>query len=264
MIETFGHMAAGFNDMKVAKNLNIPFADSRGYFWRIGTDARVAWEPEFEQKVSDAKPQEIESYKAMFLENSELLGIPVAKELSDFRGIRLYKLNEQSNTSTLNDILCSYNGNILSNINTLIDDPITNEQINQIITIKPESLKMTSCFDAVDVITSKTSGLIYGEDFKNSKRNDNRLNGESIMGTINYKDGKIQLIRSSSKNDELIPAYESFVVASAASSGGSDGSSGGSSGPVAPTELLVRINPTISFTTFVGPATVVWEFMLDS
>ena len=262
MIETFGHMAAGFNDMKTAKNLNIPFADSRGYFWRIGKDARVAWEPEFEQKVSDAKPQEIESYKAMFQENSELLGIPVAKELSDFRGIRLYKLNENPSTYTISDLLCAYDGSILSSINTLIDDPITNEQINQIITIKPESLKMTNCFDAVDIISTKTTGLIYGEAFKDCKRLTNRLNGESIMGTINYKNGNIHLIRSSSTNDKLIPEYEAFVVASASSSGSSDGSSSG--GPIPPTELLLRINPSISFTTFIGPAVVVWEFMLDS
>lgn len=272
-MEKFGHMAAAFSEMKTARNLNIGFNDSRGYFWRMGTPAKEFWQPDFENNVKDAKPVEIAAFRAMFNEGGELLGIPVAKGLGNFRGIRLYRMAEYNKTYPVSNMLVVFNGIILpSDTPRTVNDPLTNETFNPPIIIKPETLTMSGPFDAVDVIASKVSGLVYGAGLRNQLRATNRLNGESIMGTFDYRNGNIQLIRSSDNNDSLLPQYAQFVEEYKALPPGTviggevttlEESTGGSTGPTPPDGSLVSINYNLNYKTFGNPVSVVWEFMLD-
>ena len=272
-MESFGHMAAGFSNWKTTNNMTINFNDSRGYFWRMGTSAKEFWQPDFENQVPNAKPAEIAAFRAMFEDGGELLGIPVAKDLGNFRGIRLYKMGEYSKSFSVTNMLTAYSDVILaSDILHTVTDTSTGDSFNPPIIIKPETLKMSGNFDGIDIIASKISGIIYGAGLKNQLRITNRINGESIMGTIDYRNGNIQLIRSNDINDKLIPEYETFIeeynnLPPGTVIGGTDdpSASGASvvSAPIAPSGRLVHIDFTLNYTVFGDPVIKVWEFMLD-
>lgn len=273
-MEKFGHMAAGFSDWKEETGLEINFNDSRGYFWRLGTPAKEFWQPDFENNVPDAKPAEISSFRAMFEEGGELLGIPVAKGLGNFRGIRLYRMSEYNKSYPVSNMLVVFNGVILpSDVSKTVTDTLTGDIFNPPIIIKPETLKMSGRFDGVDVIASKVSGLVYGAGLRNQIRTTNRVNGESIMGTFDYRNGNIQIIRSNDINDRLLPEYEAFIeeyqnlppgtVIGGTGTDTSGDTSGGAAAPTAPSGRLVSIDFTLSYTVFGNPVSKVWEFMLD-
>lgn len=277
-MESFGHFAAAFNDMKNANNLKINFNDSRGYFWRIGEPAKTYWQPDYETKVPNAKPIEIQGFRAMFEEGGELLGIPTGKSLGNFNGIRLYRMTEIGQSFTINNLLFSYNGTMLNgSIGSNITSPDTNELFTKPIIIKPETFRMLSSFDGLDVIASKVSGLIYGAGFRNGQRSSNRLGQESIMGTLDYRTGAINLLRSNSDNDLFAPQYQEFILGleSAASGDSSSGDStggtvgGGASAGLtytsttpAPTGSLTTIDINCTYSVFDNPVTIVWEFQL--
>jgi len=248
MSTQFPEFASGFMDMKSTNNLTIDFNSSRGYFWRIGSDAQANFLPHLEIEIPNVSSVMDAQFKAMFYPNAELMGIPVGPALTDVTNkVRLYKASIVPQTFTTSQFL-SFCDNIIVTGTTTVNDPITLESINLPVLIKPGTLTMDNIFDGIDLISSKTNGSIQGSGYVNGVRNANRNGDESILGSINYQTGEIQLLRSNTPNDNLMPQFVAYVAGT---------------GPK-PTENLVEVSINLNFNIFSNPVTVVWEFELQS
>lgn len=221
---SFTKFITSFVTMRFENDLNTNFSNSRGYFWRIGEPAKLLFQSHFEQSNQYLKICDFSTFKSMFEEGEELLGIPISKSLGNYNGIKLYKMNERKQDFLINNFLSNYNGFLLNKdfeINVI--SPDTNEIINKLLNIKPETLIMNGGFEGVDKISSRTSGTINNSDYKK----------EMIMGTIDYKTGNLSLLRSNCNNDGVISQ-----------------------------EKQIAIDINCSYIVFDNPVTVVWEFKM--
>lgn len=272
-MQTFGHLCAAFNDWKKKENITIGPNDTTTYFWRLCPEAITAWLPEFEEKVTDATQDEINAYRSMIREGGEIMGIPVAPNITNYRGAKLYKLDVVHNTFTMNDTVTVYEGNILSSDRKATSD---GDLITIPLGIQPGSVHFTNTFDGTDQKISKTEGLIMGEGFKRNSRDINRLDDESIYAIVNYVTGAIQLVRSNSYNDKIIYDIRNGYKGTTTTNTGTGSNTGtntgtsGQTGTGSSTENQWLISPlkvaniTGEFNTFSNTSQLVFSFDLDS
>ena len=255
----YGKFIVAFNDWRKEQELTISAQAGFQYLWRLGTEAVKVWEPEFEEKIPDATEEEIEMFKNTLREGGTLVGIPIGKAIERFNGAKLYKMTKHNQSFSIPNVVFSYMGNIFSGGRTVTTD---GEQVTIPIVITPGSIKFTNLFDGIDTIFDRRRGSIVGKGFTYNQRGTNKQNGESVSGFVNYENGNIELVRSSTYNENLvINKYEPFCISGGGSSSGS--SSGGSSSSPEPLPPLNRMNITGTFETYGDPTECVFTYIRE-
>ena len=180
---------------------NISQNEKSKYFISLPRKTIDKWQDDFKDRLNNLDEQRKLIFNQMFTIGGTIFGFKVLA-FNDSDYLTIYKLNESEQNFILNNFLCSYDGNILNNItNNIILEDNTIVDLPNI--IKYGSIKLTNIFNGIDRPLDQEHGIILSEEYVHNESDDNRINSESISGTINYRTGAIHLVRSNKENEEF-------------------------------------------------------------
>lgn len=259
---------------------NIPYSHKEyvKYIWEIPKKAIEQWKTELDEYRDLFSDEVYQTYINQFEPGGSILGIyNIAHDNSNTA--KLYKLTSIYKEFTINDILVSKNFQLPTPPNSItLPDGIS---VNLPTSIEHGTLNLFSPEEKIDLVDSVLSdiskGSLVGLGFSIGQRNENILNSNSFLATINYQTGILHIIRNNNSNEEKFVKYYKWLLdeinhsnAHICSSGGASssnsGSGGGSSKSFFPVHSSSQVTPysymTVSgsFNALGEPLQLVFEF----
>ena len=266
----FSNFMIAYSEMQKDKGLQINPSNSKQFGWKIGVNAKAAFEKHLdEQGDVEFEPEVKERFKNMFTKGNEMMAVNVISNPSGSRAnkVVLYKIKAKKESATIKNV--SFKGQkILHSCPTVTD---------------PQGGKFTWKYGLnSNCITIKDSVNVYiDEAGKGNGTFADEDKGVAVNGTINYQTGEIKIHRMSDHNEQLALNFEkeyneilnmqtSALTGSGGSgSGSSSGSSGGSSSS-ASQSIGKALNKKhgyydkddfeINYTAFYDPVKIIWEY----
>ena len=230
MYRPYSELVSEFSNWQDENNMIDDPNEYMKYIWEIPQSVINQWKTELDDDADLFTDEEIEQYKTNFDEGGSILGIyNVVKDQSETTTVKLYKLTEIDKEFAISDILVTKNYRLESSKNP-VELPDGNT-LELPVLIKYESIKFNEPFDLVDHDISLQHGVLNGEKYQMELRDENKVNENSLLATINYKTGDLHLIRNFDSNEDKFVEYYNMLLAGM-SSGGAGGGGGTTVGTV--------------------------------
>ena len=246
----FSDLVCEFSNWLTENNIDLSYDEYIKYIWEVPQQAVDQWKTELDDYKHLLPDYVYNIYVKQFEEYGTIMGIyNVVHDNST--SAKLYKVSRYLKNFTINDILVTKNF-FLPTENNLVELP-DGRHVNLPTSIEHGTLKFNLPVDLLDYPIDYSRGTLSSEGFNLHIRDENKINGNSLLATINYQTGLLHLIRNYDYNEELFVKYYN-ALKSNSSSNPSSGNPGISVKP------YVYLTVSGSFYSLGAPVTLVFEF----
>ena len=241
--------------------------DNGRYGWKLGSNAQAQFKKHLDDEGGDLFDATVKQrFVSMFDKNQSMMGINVLGiDTVNKNKVYLYKISEGQNHVTINDVKFLAEKELFSK--KLLKDPMGG-YISWKYVIKEKSVTLKDSKNSyTDSADDEEKGSFLGND-----------NGISVWGNVNYVNGKLTIHRLSNNNannaSKLEEQYEKVLSTNISSltssyssvSGLSNSSSSGSAvGQMLNLNKITldKDNFDVTYTTYIAPLTIVWEYTIS-
>ena len=208
----FSDLTQEFSDWLLENNISFNHEEYVKYIWEVPQQAVDQWKTELDDYRELFSDEVYQTYINQFELNGSIMGVyNIVHDNSTTA--KLYKLSTSYKEFTVKDILVTKNFQlpIPSNRVTLPDGT----SVNLPTSIEHGSLKLftpENKIDLVDSILDITRGSLTGDGFAIGIRDENKLNNNSFLATINYQSGMLHIIRNNDANEEKFVRYYKWLL----------------------------------------------------
>ena len=243
----FSDLVCEFSSWLTENNIDFSYDEYIKYIWEVPQQAVNQWKTELDDYKHLLPDYVYNIYVKQFEEYGAIMGIyNVVHDNSS--SAKLYKLSRYLKNFTINDILVTKNF-FLPTENNLVELP-DGRQVNLPTSIEHGTLKFNLPVDLLDYPIDYSRGTLSGEGFNLHIRDENKINGNSLLATINYQTGLLHLIRNYDYNEELFVKYYNALKSDSSNSSGNSTS----------VKPYVYLSLSGSFYSLGAPVSLVFEF----
>lgn len=265
-MSSFDDFVNQFDEWKESKNLMIDIHNSCLYGWKMGLNVQKDFKSHLTNEDEGFDAATVKQFQSMFEIGGNMMGVEIIsllKSQNNINKICLYKISEGKDTTTLKDVVFQANKQLFKK--KLMKDPLGG-YMDWKYAVKIGGLNIRDSKNTyVDAQDVGDFGTFHGDE-----------NGVHMWGTINYTTSDVVINRITDKNAknafDLEKEYQQILKINPVIFSTSGGSSTGSSTTTTSTTIGKELNKKpislekedfkISYTKFVEPVTIVWEYTL--